>query len=264
MFAGAVPWLPSLRGTVLVSAMLVGAYGTDAGLAATALLLMAFAAAAGLQIAAGSAWRWVRGARRRVSDIKLLDDGKMKTFQRATLQIFDLPHHPRRLRQAVRRWREWRLNSDVFSPGGVRGKTSRDRPAAGDGLGGAPHEWAGGAGPGSDGSVRGAQSKNKHKNKTDGDSGYFGFGAEGERFVDDGAFDDPPDARPSDGFASARAALASCDVCRCLAPDVIAKLASEHMREVHIAAGEDVFRGRVRDDEPVSYTHLTLPTTPYV
>ena len=254
MFAGAVPWLPSLRGTVLVSAMLVGAYGTDAGLAATALLLMAFAAAAGLQIAAGSAWRWVRGARRRVSDIKLLDDGKMKTFQRATLQIFDLPHHPRRLRQAVRRWREWRLNSDVFSPGDVRGKTSRDRPAAGDGFGGAPRDGSGsfgGAGPGSDGGdVRGAQSKNKHKNKNDkGDSGYFGFGAEGERFVDDGAFDDPPDARPSDGFASARVALASCDVCRCLAPDVIAKLASEHMREVHIAAGEDVFRGRVRDDE---------------
>ena len=131
MFAGAVPWLPSLRGTTLVSAMLVGAYGTDAGLAATALLLMAYAAAAGLQIAAGSAWRWVRGARRRVSDIKLLDDGKMKTFQRATLQIFDMPHHPRRLRQAVRRWREWRLNSDVFSPGGGAGrranKTSRDR-----------------------------------------------------------------------------------------------------------------------------------------
>ena len=173
----------------------------------------------------------------------------MKTFQRATLQIFDLPHHPRRLRQAVRRWREWRLNSDVFSPGDVRGKTSRDRPAAGDGFGGAPRDGSfsfGGAGPGSDGSVRGAQSKNVFAS---GDSGYFGFGAEGERFVDDGAFDDPPDARPSDGFASARAALASCDVCRCLAPDVIAKLASEHMREVHIAAGEDVFRGRVRDDE---------------
>jgi predicted acylesterase/phospholipase RssA/CRP-like cAMP-binding protein len=253
MFAGAVPWLPSLRGTVLVSAMLVGAYGTDAGLAATALLLMAFAAAAGLQIAAGSAWRWVRGARRRVSDIKLLDDGKMKTFQRATLQIFDLPHHPRRLRQAVRRWREWRLNSDVFSPGGGAGrranKTSRDRPAAGDGFLGAPHDGLGGAGFCSDGSMRGAQGKHKSKNKNPDSSGYFGFMDEGERFMDDGAFDDPPDARPSDGFASARAALASCDVCRCFAPDVIAKLALEHMREVHIAAGEDVFRGRVRDDE---------------
>ena len=67
--------------------------------------------------------------------------------------------------------------------------------------------------------------------------------------MDDGAFDDPPDARLSDGFASARAALASCDVCRSLAPEAIAKLAAEHMREVHIAAGEDVFRGRVRDDE---------------
>jgi hypothetical protein len=154
---------------VLVSAMLVGAYGTDAGLAATALLLMAFAAAAGLQIAAGSAWRWVRGARRRVSDIKLLDDGKMKTFQRATLQIFDLPHHPRRLRQAVRRWREWRLNSDVFSPGGGAGrrannKTSRDRPAAGDGFLGAPHDGLGGAGFGSDGLyARRAEQNQKQK-----------------------------------------------------------------------------------------------------
>jgi hypothetical protein len=97
--------------------------------------------------------------------------------------------------------------------------------------------------------MRGAQSKTKNKNKNPDSSGYFGFMDEGERFMDDGAFDDPPDARPSDGFASARAALASCDVCRCLAPDVIAKLALEHMREVHIAAGEDVFRGRVRDDE---------------
>ena len=72
---------------------------------------------------------------------------------------------------------------------------------------------------------------------------------EGERFTDDRAFADPPNARPSDGFAAARAALASCDVCRSLAPELIAKLATEHMREVHIAAGEDVFRGRVRDDE---------------
>ena len=38
-------------------------------------------------------------------------------------------------------------------------------------------------------------------------------------------------------------------MCRSLAPELIAKLATEHMREVHIAAGEDVFRGRVRDDE---------------
>ena len=81
------------------------------------------------------------------------------------------------------------------------------------------------------------------------DPGYLGFTHEGERFTDDRAFADPPDARPSDGFAAARAALASCDVCRSLAPEAIAKLATEHMREVHIAAGEDVFRGRVRDDE---------------
>ena len=255
MFAGAVPWLPSLRGTALVSAMLVGAYGTDAGLAATALLLMAYAAAAGLQIAAGSAWRWVRGARRRVSDIKLLDDGKMKTFQRATLQIFDMPHHPRRLRQAVRRWREWRLNSDVFSPnrGGARrraGKTSRTE-AAGDGAGARDaDERTGGPRPSRSHDVDGAAAFGAQSAR---DyiliEGTLGFGAEGERFLDDGAFDDPPDARLSDGFASARAALASCDVCRSLAPEAIAKLAAEHMREVHIAAGEDVFRGRVRDDE---------------
>ena len=248
MFAGTVPWLPSLRGTALVSAMLVGAYGTDAGLAATALLLMAYAAAAGLQIAAGSAWRWVRGARRRASDIHLLDDGKMKTFQRATLQIFDLPHHPRRLRQAVRRWREWRLNSDVFSPGGGARrraeKTSRTE-AARDGAG-ARFADARTGDPATthaeSGSALGVQRSLR-------DVGFLGFGAEGERFVDDRAFDDPPDARLSEGFASARAALASCDVCRSLAPEAIAELAAEHMREVHIAAGEDVFRGRVRDDE---------------
>ena len=105
MFAGGRALAPSLRGTALVSAMLVGAYGTDAGLAATALLLMAYAAAAGLPDRRGVPWRWVGARAPARGDVGpfALDDGKMKTFQRATLQIFDMPHHPRRLRQAVGR-----------------------------------------------------------------------------------------------------------------------------------------------------------------
>ena len=253
MFAGAVPWLPSLRGTALVSAMLVGAYGTDAGLAATALLLMAYAAAAGLQIAAGSAWRWVGGARRRASDVgSLLDDGKMKTFQRATLQIFDMPHHPRRLRQAVRRWREWRRLTSRDAHSREDGEKTSRADAAGDGAR-APRDRRGVSGPGARDTPErlgsGYLGAYGAAHSARDDPGYLGFTHEGERFTDDRAFADPPNARPSDGFAAARAALASCDVCRSLAPELIAKLATEHMREVHIAAGEDVFRGRVRDDE---------------
>ena len=124
MFAGAVPWLPSLRGSVLVAALLVGAYGVDAGLAATAILIVSYASAHALRASARASWRWLRRTRARVSDIKLLDDHKMKRFQRNALQIFDLPHHPRRLRQAVRRWRE---NRDAFSGDQiVRGDGLRD------------------------------------------------------------------------------------------------------------------------------------------
>ena len=233
--------------------MLVGAYGTDAGLAATALLLMAYAAAAGLQIAAGSAWRWVGGARRRASDVgSLLDDGKMKTFQRATLQIFDMPHHPRRLRQAVRRWREWRRLTSRDAHSREDGEKTSRADAAGDGAR-APRDRRGVSGPGARDTPErlgsGYLGAYGAAHSARDDPGYLGFTHEGERFTDDRAFADPPDARPSDGFAAARAALASCDVCRSLAPEAIAKLATEHMREVHIAAGEDVFRGRVRDDE---------------
>ena len=113
MFWGAVPWLPSLRGTVLVTALLVGAYGVDAGLVASGALLVMYAAGVWLRYAAAASFRWLLFTRKRVSDIKILDDKKMKSFQRVTLQIFDLPHHPRRLRQAVRRWREWRENRNL-------------------------------------------------------------------------------------------------------------------------------------------------------
>ena len=219
--------------------MLVGAYGTDAGLAATALLLMAYAAAAGLQIAAGSAWRWVGGARRRASDVgSLLDDGKMKTFQRATLQIFDMPHHPRRLRQAVRRWREWRRLTSRDAHSREDGEKTSRADAAGDGAR-APRDRRGVSGPGARDTPErlgsGYLGAYGAAHSARDDPGYLGFTHEGERFTDDRAFADPPNARPSDGFAAARAALASCDVCRSLAPELIAKLATEHMREVRAA-----------------------------
>ena len=54
--------------------------------------------------------------------------------------------------------------------------------------------------------------------------GVRDFGRRSGHTPDD---DDPPDARLSEGFASARAALASCDVCRSLAPEAIA----EHVRQ---------------------------------
>ena len=92
MFWGAVPWLPSLRGTVLVTALLVGAYGVDAGLVASGALLVMYAAGVWLRYAAAASFRWLLFTRKRVSDIKILDDKKMKSFQRVTLQIFDLPH----------------------------------------------------------------------------------------------------------------------------------------------------------------------------
>jgi hypothetical protein len=89
-------YLPPFRAVFLLAALLVGAYGVNAGLAATLLLLFAYAAA---RYAAATTATFFRFTRRRVSDIKLLDDKKMRAFQRVTLRIFDLPHHPRRLRQ---------------------------------------------------------------------------------------------------------------------------------------------------------------------
>jgi CRP-like cAMP-binding protein len=222
-----VPWLPSLRGTVVVSVMLVGAYGVDAGLAATALLLMAYAAVAGVKISVRNFFKWVTSTRRRaVVAVKLLDDRNMKTFQRVTLQIFDLPHHPRRLRQAVRRWRTWRENhrenNGFFGDSGVGNASTR-----GDGLG-ALHDLTSTSAHGTAGTPR------------------FGFGGEfGVGSIPGGDAQE----RVSETFSLARAAFSQCDLAKQLPPDVLKALCAEHMREVHVAAGEDVFRGRVRDDE---------------
>ena len=214
-----MPWLPSLRATVLISVMLVGAYGTDAGLAATALLLMTYALAAGVQIGIRNMWKWLRNTKKRVRAVKLLDDRKMKVFQKVTLQIFDLPHHPRRLRQAVRRWREWRENSDFFrASDGIGGDKTR-----GDGLGNL-HDMT---------------------SSLNGVSPRLGFGG-----IDDSSNpSNPNEAYLSENFSAARTALSLCDLVRQLPPEVVKQLAQEHMREVHITKGEDVFRGRVRDDE---------------
>lgn len=38
----------------------------------------------------------------------LLEEYKVKAFQSVSLKLFDLPHQPRRMRQAVRIWRTWR------------------------------------------------------------------------------------------------------------------------------------------------------------
>ena len=75
----------------------MGAYGVNAGMAATGLLLFAYAF---MRYAAVTGLAWFRFTRRRVVSLTILDDKKMRAFQRVTLRIFDLPHHPRRLRQA--------------------------------------------------------------------------------------------------------------------------------------------------------------------
>ena len=205
MFWGAVPWLPSLRGTVLVTALLVGAYGVDAGLVASGALLVMYAAGVWLRYAAAASFRWLLFTRKRVSDIKILDDKKMKSFQRVTLQIFDLPHHPRRLRQAVRRWREWRENRNLH-----------DDATRGDGLR-TLHDPA----PG----------------RT--------VDADGNRLVSDTAGDACAGASP------VLAALERSALCRAMSPETIRKLSENCAREVHVAAGEDVFRGRAREDDIV-------------
>ena len=188
-----------------MTALLVGAYGVDAGLMASGALLVMYAAGVWLRYAAAASFRWLLFTRKRVSDIKILDDKKMKSFQRVTLQIFDLPHHPRRLRQAVRRWREWRENRNLH-----------DDATRGDGLR-TLHDPA----PG----------------RT--------VDADGNRLVSDTA----GDARA--GASPVLAALERSALCRAMSPETIRKLSENCAREVHVAAGEDVFRGRAREDDIV-------------
>jgi hypothetical protein len=71
---------------------------------------------------------------RGITPVKLLDDTRMLAFQRVTLRIFDLPHHPRRLRQAVRRWREWRTNREHVLEMNARRRGNTAVHDRGDGL----------------------------------------------------------------------------------------------------------------------------------
>ena len=197
-------YLPPFRAIALLAALLVGAYGLNAGLAATGLILSAYAS---MRYATVTGLAWVRFTRRRVSTIKLLDDKKMRAFQRVTLRIFDLPHHPRRLRQAVRRWREWRSNRDFLNDA-----------TRGDGLSILHDDVVPGM-TDADGMIR---KKLGASTPHDGSNAHV---------------------------SPARAAFEACALTRNLPPDVIARLARESMREVHVAEGEDLFRGRVREDE---------------
>ena len=117
-----------MRAVAVVLAVLIGAYGLEPGALTTTLLLIMYALA---RYAAVTGLAWYRFTRRRmvgITPVKLLDDAprRMRAFQRVTLRIFDLPHHPRRLRQAVRTWREWRANGEALEMNaaaneGVRG-----------------------------------------------------------------------------------------------------------------------------------------------
>ena len=47
-------------------------------------------------------------SRKEIDELFLLDDSTLRTFQKNALRLFDLPHHPRRLRQAALKWKAWR------------------------------------------------------------------------------------------------------------------------------------------------------------
>ena len=127
----------------------MGAYGVNAGLTATGLLMFVYALSG---YAAETGLAWFRITKRKVN-LTLLDDKQMRAFQRVTLRIFDLPHHPRRMRQAVRRWREWRENRDLINDA-TRGDGLStlhgwvaDSPQSGDGDGLRRRALGLGAGP---------------------------------------------------------------------------------------------------------------------
>ena len=43
----------------------------------------------------------------------LLEEYKIRAFQSVSLKLFDMPHQPRRMRQAVRIWRAWRVQTKL-------------------------------------------------------------------------------------------------------------------------------------------------------
>lgn len=54
-------------------------------------------------------------ALKRSNELKgmLLEEYKIRTFQSVSLKLFDMPHQPRRMRQAVKIWRSWRLQTKL-------------------------------------------------------------------------------------------------------------------------------------------------------
>ena len=43
----------------------------------------------------------------------ILEEGKIRAFQSVSLKMFDMPHQPRRMRQAVRIWRTWQAQTNL-------------------------------------------------------------------------------------------------------------------------------------------------------
>ena len=158
-----------------------------------------------------------------------------------------MPHHPRRPRQAVRRWREWwRLTPRIGSREDGEKTSARPPPAAAARAARPP--WRFGTRRARyTGKTRVGVPRRVRRGTPARDDRVPRLTHEGGGSRTTGRL--PTRRTRGPRRLRARAALASCDVCRSLAPEAIAKLATEHMREVHIAAGEDVFRGRVRDDE---------------
>ena len=230
-------YLPPLKAVALLAALLVGAYGTNAGLAACVLLLVFYALCTHVVVATTA---WLAFTRRRVREISRIDDEKLKAFQSATLRLFDLPHHPRRLRQAVRRWRSWRAASArgddddaAFDGGGISRRRRRRFSSFASSVGALD-------------ATRGDGLRVLHDPTASGDGGddaadaalrrrraRFGFAA---------AADDDGDGPDGDGDGDvAFAALESSSPLLNVPLDAVAKLYADHARVARVAPGEDVF-----------------------
>ena len=233
-----------MRAVAVVLAVLIGAYGLEPGALTTTLLLIMYALA---RYAAITGLAWYRFTRRRmvgITPVKLLDDAprRMRSFQRVTLRIFDLPHHPRRLRQAVRTWREWRANREALemnaaADAGVRGDTLANL-----------HD------PDND-YFSGEVNKNGDVNERGPGSGSRGS-ADGRGFEPrtsrSAEADSPNELSRAIERSPLYAALESCALTRAIPPETLRTLAMSCARGVRVASGEDVYRGRVLEDEPRS------------
>ena len=226
-----------MRAVAVVLAVLIGAYGLEPGALTTTLLLIMYALA---RYAAVTGLAWYRFTRRRmvgITPVKLLDDAprRMRAFQRVTLRIFDLPHHPRRLRQAVRTWREWRANREALEM-----NAAADAGVRGDGLANLhdPDDYFSGDKNG-DVNERGPRGS---RGSADGP----GFEPRTSRSAE---ADSPNELSRAIERSPLYAALESCALTRAIPPETLRALAMSCAREVHVAAGEDVYRGRVLEDE---------------